>query len=229
MRGASPPILYTFRRNALILLTLVSVGVITATVEGLTQAYNGYRFNHLSSAEHLRQAKDVCGPNVAGICADPDDALRHLAKIPTTASEYGEASKIAFSIQQQKQRNSEEAKQKAAESEEQSREQMLRNVQGVIHDNFSCRVLADNELISLPPGHALEEPSIAVAMSFDGGQHWWADDGRCAALPAEVQAAKQKAEQDQRDADAKLYSYWSTTVRVDTDMDSFSGLSPLFE
>jgi hypothetical protein len=46
-------------------------------------------------------------------------------------------------------------------------------------------------------------------MSFDNGNNWWKDDGRCA-------EQLQKA----RDSNAQGYSYWSTTLRVDTDMDS---------
>ena len=188
----------------LILLTLVGVEVILAAIGEISQVYDGYRFNHLSAGEHLSLAKDSCG-HLVGICASPDDASRHLEKIPTTAPEYSEASKIIVSIQQQKQRDSEKAQQKAAASEEQAREQMLRNVQGIAPDSVACAISTEN----LP------------IMSFDRGQHGWADDGRCAAYFANEQAAKQKAAQDQRDADAQLYSYWPTTIRVNTDIDSF--------
>jgi hypothetical protein len=47
-------------------------------------------------------------------------------------------------------------------------------------------------------------------MSLDNSRTWQWDDGRCA---PKLQA--------KRDEDAQLYSYWSTTLRVDTDMDSF--------
>lgn len=77
--------------------------------------------------------------------------------------------------------------------EEVSRYHMLQNVQGEAHDAFTCATSTDSQPI----------------MSFNGGRSWWRDDGRCAAR-----------EQRQRDDDAQVHSYWSTTVRVDTDMDS---------
>lgn len=50
----------------------------------------------------------------------------------------------------------------------------------------------------------------APTMSLDNGVTWLADDGRCAAR-----------EQKKRDEEAEDSSYWPTTVRVGTDMDSF--------
>ena len=44
-------------------------------------------------------------------------------------------------------------------------------------------------------------------MSLDNGKSWVDDDGSCV-----------KAEQKERDADAKMYSYWPTTVRVEADI-----------
>lgn len=80
------------------------------------------------------------------------------------------------------------------EAENASREQMQRNFQGEAHDSFSCATSTEKEPI----------------VSFDNGKFWWRDDGRCT-----------EREQKKRDEDAQIYSYWSTTVRVDTDMDSF--------
>ncbi len=82
----------------------------------------------------------------------------------------------------------------ANQSEEQSREQLLRNFQGIAHDIFTCATSTENKPI----------------VSFDNGHHWWADDGRCAATL-----------QKKRDEDAQPWSYWPTTIRVDTDMDTF--------
>ena len=47
-------------------------------------------------------------------------------------------------------------------------------------------------------------------ISFDNGSSWQWDEGRCASR-----------EQTKRNSDAELSSYWPSTVRVDTDMDSF--------
>ncbi|MHB8301546.1 MAG: hypothetical protein ACYDC6_01720 [Acidobacteriaceae bacterium] len=69
-----------------------------------------------------------------------------------------------------------------------------RNSSGQVHDPFTCATSTDNRPI----------------ISFDNGLHWWRDDGRCA-----------EQLQKNRDEDAEKYSYWSTTLRVDTDMDSF--------
>ena len=64
-------------------------------------------------------------------------------------------------------------------------------------------------------------------MSFDFGHYWWSDDGRCTARLEKEREAKERAEQEQRaqqqkqrDADAELSSYWPTTLRVDSDIDS---------
>jgi hypothetical protein len=74
-----------------------------------------------------------------------------------------------------------------------AREQMIRNFNGDAHDLYSCAMSTTNEPI----------------VSFDGTLTWWKDDGRCAARL-----------QRKRDVDAQLNSYWSTTLRVDTDMNS---------
>ena len=93
-------------------------------------------------------------------------------------------------------------------------EQMQRNVAGTAHDPYRCATsTADTQIFS-----------------FDNGHYWWADDGHCAAEELKKQAQKgndkmeQRAaherQQRQRDDDAQLSSYWPTTLRVDTDMDS---------
>ena len=75
-----------------------------------------------------------------------------------------------------------------------ARQQVQKNYDGTAHDPFTCNINKNDQAI----------------MSFDSGKTWWSDDGRC--------ATRQQAE---RDADAKFSSYWPTTIRVDTDMDSF--------
>ena len=74
-----------------------------------------------------------------------------------------------------------------------AREQMLRNFNGSAQDPFQCGLSTNGEDI----------------VSFDNGTTWWKDDGRCA-----------ERLQRKRDEDAQISSYWSTTLRVDTDMNS---------
>jgi len=106
-----------------------------------------------------------------------------------------------------------------SQSEEESRKQMFRNVAGEAHEDFTCGTSSEN----------------APIMSFDHGHYWWPDDGRCAAEQEGTTRGKLRAQQVQQqleeqtrqeeqrkiDEDAELYSYWPTTIRVDTDMDSF--------
>jgi TPR repeat protein len=83
-------------------------------------------------------------------------------------------------------------------------------------------------------GNAKAQYNLAVAYNLGKGvpqdyaeaMRWLgkaADQGDADArdkLAAE-QAARQIRQQQQRDEDAWIYSYWPTTIRVDTDMDSF--------
>jgi len=184
--------------------------------EYIREALENYRFEHLSSAQHLALAKEICmisGTN-ASTCASIqlDDAIGHLKRISQTAPEYAEASRLLDLIRLQQQKMEivkanaiARATKIANQSEQQSREQMWRNLQGESHDSFTCGTSTEN----------------APIMSFDNGHYWWQDDGRCAATEQKKREAEQKAEQNQRDEDAQLSSYWPTTIRVDTDMDSF--------
>lgn len=231
----------TRKRKVFILALLAPFGVVVVfTLFNMaSQAYDSYRSNHLTSAENLRSAEDVCasGSGSSGICSDPEDALHHLEKIPTTAPEHGEASKLIASIQQQQHRASLEAAQSERQLQQQEQqleqqqalegkrawEQALRNFHGEASDPFQCSISAGNQPI----------------VTFDNGLHWWTDeDDLCATetqtrrdeitrlreaqeAAAEEQEAKAAADlQEQRDANAKLSSYWPTTLRVDTDMDS---------
>jgi hypothetical protein len=54
-----------------------------------------------------------------------------------------------------------------------------------------------------------QQSTGAEYMSLDDGKSWVPDDGRCADRLIK-----------QRDADAQVHSYWSTSVRVDTDMNA---------
>ena len=98
------------------------------------------------------------------------------------------------------------------QSTEESRDQMRRNRLGQAHDSFTCSTSAENSPV----------------ISFDYGHSWWSDDGRCAAQQRQAREAAERAalvkrweEQKTRDSDAELSSDWPTSIRVDTDMDSF--------
>ena len=80
-----------------------------------------------------------------------------------------------------------------AAADKAAREKKARNFYGQAHDPFSC-------------GKGEKGPVV----SYDNGGHWWVDDGRCA----------NQLIQKQKDKDAKLHSYYSTKLRVDTDMNS---------
>lgn len=148
-------------------------------------AWDGYQFDHLSAAGHLAKAKDACGPTPH--CADPETATRNLFAIRHTAPEFRESSDLLTQIDRQ-------VAQEKKDRESASREQANRNFSREANDPFRCDQSAQgNEDI----------------VSFDGGQTWWQDDGRCAARL-----------QKKRDEDAQLSSYWSTSIRVDTDMNS---------
>lgn len=162
-----------------------------------------------------------------------DNALHHLDLIPSSAPEYNDASKLRSMIQafrvklvaaRQKAEEDHAAmliKQKADhdrlthQSFDESWEQRQRNVSGQAHDEYSCGTSQDDSPI----------------VSFDYGHYWWTDDGRCAAelqKQRELREAREAAEQRRREEEqrarntaAEPSSYWHTTLRVDTDMDSF--------
>jgi hypothetical protein len=194
----------------------------------LVEAYDEFKFNHLSPAEHLRLAHDACRIEQYGgtTCADPSTATSNLNKIPRDASGYGEAHKLAEVIRLQQEAAAERRRQDLAKQEaerlrlanqtqQESFDQMERNVTGSAHDPYRCATATGGWQI----------------FSFDNGHYWWRDDGRCAReelreeAAAEQRQIEQRAarerQQKQRDEDAQLLSYWPTTLRVDTDMDSF--------
>lgn len=196
--------------------------VVTTLYHVAEEKYTEYEEAHPSPGEHLRRAKLTCphtetfrfncfGPNL-------DFAISHLEQIPSTAPEYAEASKMLSGlIEWRKERLSavqEAIAQKrlerdriANQSETESRQQMLRNIAGEARDTFTCSTSTENTPI----------------MSFNYGHYWWPDDGRCAAEDAQRQEAEKRAHdeaQKRRDEDAQIYSYWPTTIRIDTDMDS---------
>jgi hypothetical protein len=121
-------------------------------VEELSEVYYGYKFNHLSSAEHLRVAQDICHSKQFGaICygLDPNEAVRHLEKIPRDAPEYAEGSRLLEVIHQQERASAERQQRTLAEqaakrthllnqTQQESLEQMYRNVAGTAHDSYIC-------------------------------------------------------------------------------------------
>ncbi len=86
-------------------------------------------------------------------------------------------------------------------SRDKSWDQRERNFRGEASDPFTCNISTAGRPI----------------VSFDGGHYWWTDDGRCARI---IHEQEHEQEQKNRDADAEVYSYWPTTVRVETDADS---------
>jgi hypothetical protein len=208
--------------TTLLVLSLGWMGVLVIQ-QRIYEARESYRLEHLSSSENLAMAKKICkigGANTSAcVSIRLDDAIGHLKKIPQTAPEYPQASGLLELIRLQQQRVEiakaaaiARAAQLANQSEQQSREQMLRNLRCEAKDSFTCGASSEGTPI----------------MSFDNGHYWWQDDGRCAATEEKKRQAEkmtredvQKAGQNQRDEDAQLSSYWPTTIRVDTDMDSF--------
>jgi|SRR5450432_631471 hypothetical protein len=195
----------------------------------LSEAYDGFKFNHLSPAEHLRLAQEACRTaqyGGRGICADFATATPHLNKIPHDAPEYGDSYKLLEVIRLQQEAAAERQRQNLAKQEaerlrlanqtqQESYDQMERNVGGTSREPYRC---------------ATSTAGMQI-FSFDNGHYWWADDGRCAAEELKRQAiaeqrqngqrAAQERQQKQRDEDAQSSSYWPTTLRVETDMDSF--------
>ena len=174
------------------------LGVILLAV-WLLDAYDSYKFNRVSSAEHLRLAQDICHSKQSStVCltSDLSSAARHLERIPSSAPEYGEAVRLLALVRQQE------------HSIEERQRQALEKAQALRATNdFTCST-------GLPRscGGRRDDGQCAIRpiISFDNGTSWVEDDGRCAAR-----------EQKRRDEDAQLDSYWPTTIRVDTDMDSF--------
>lgn len=235
-----PPLIQAIITTVGIVLFFIAIGFASDAYDSVANSYTNYRENHFSPSEHLQFAHDLCheiSDAVACIGPNAERAITHLKKVPTNSPEYAEAAQLLSRIQAnqarleaiRKQREQEQAaqitKQKAQrarllnQSTDESFAQMERNMSGQAHDPFLCSTSTENMPI----------------MSFDYGHYWWNDDGRCAAQQQQEQQAREEAqrqrreheqrqreqEQRQRDDDAQLDSYWPTTLRVDTDMDSF--------
>jgi hypothetical protein len=103
--------------------------------------------------------------------------MYQISKIPASAPEYAEASKLSAAIKLQVARENEEAMQKGDvevtknpdDPRELSWETAQKNFQGAAHDGFVCAMSTENQPI----------------VSFDDRLFWWKDDGRCADSPGE--------------------------------------------
>jgi hypothetical protein len=156
------------------------------------ESIEAYKFDHLSPAQHLAQAETACGNGSQ--CLNALEAAHHLSNIPGTAPEYRDAMKLLAEIQEQQSAGQAAAIHDTDDARARSWEKAQSNFQNQAQDSFICATSSENEPI----------------VSFDDGTFWWKDDGRCA-----------RRLQKKKDEDAQTYSYWSTTVRVNTDMDSF--------
>jgi hypothetical protein len=130
--------------------------VASIVVIGVTESvWESIQFSRLSPAEHLAQAKSSCS-GLNDYCTAPEEAIRHLEAIPTSASESKDAVQLLSEARAQ-------IKSDAANHEQRAREQMQRNFAGTANDPFNCAMSTENQPI----------------VSFDG-KTWWRDDGRCA-------------------------------------------------
>ena len=157
----------------------------------------------ITPAERLAKAKAACGNS--SHCLDPSEAEYQLSKIPASAAEYGDACKFLIVVQQQVADAIGKTVSNTDAKRQESWEQAQRNFQGLAHDSFECDLSTDHNPI----------------VSFDNRSFWWKDDGRCEALFQKKRDEDAEIDQKKRDEDAEIDSYWSTTLRVDTDMDSF--------
>lgn len=186
--------------------SFLTVGFVTIgiAVGGIQHHFAEYKFTHLTAQQHLRLARAACGISSgqdARGCRNTSEAVRHLAAIPTFAEEYSTASDLLVSVRL-KIANDDAARQKMlALDDERAYQQYQSNFSGEAHDAFTCATSTVNTPI----------------VSFDGGGHWWKDDGRCDAQLERTRERRQMI----KDSDAQLDSYWPTTLRVNTDMDSF--------
>jgi hypothetical protein len=152
-----------------------------------------YTHDSTSPSDRMARAQAAC-EGTFGHCFDPLDAIDELAKIPSSAPEYAEASKLITLMRQQVDAKTKEQSQTPNEAQIASWQKTQANFNGSSHDEFICSTSTEKQSI----------------VSFDNGRFWWKDeDNRCA-----------EREQKHRDEAAAPFSYWPTTVRVDTDMDS---------
>jgi hypothetical protein len=175
---------------------LALFGVSVVVMVGLGDAIRDFRFTHLSASEHLQLALSACGFNNAnptGHCTSPLDADRQLAAIGPGKREYSQATLLRSAVNDQIRQDQLETEKRVAENRKLAYQRFQTNTSGEAHDPFTCATSTEQKPI----------------VSFDEGITWWNDDGRCAAKQQKV-----------KDSDAEIRSYISTTIRVDTDMES---------
>ena len=162
-------------------------------VEGVVE---NYRFDHLSAAVHLQLAMSACGLKTISdsvTCISPSEAKRQLTAIPSGTKEYLPMTVLLTAIDRQEEQQAADRAKSSTETRDREFARYQANVSGSAHDPFTCSISTDKKPI----------------MSFDREVNWWYDDGRC-----------QLQQQKIRDSTAEVSSYWSTTFRVNTDMDS---------
>lgn len=184
--------------GAFLLFLVFGVPILIASAYAY-DAWENFAFHRLTPAEHLTKAKAACG--TYSLCGDTNEALRQLVAIPPTAPEYATASDFLQQIRKQAQIESDAAEKREQEKATLAKDRAEKNFSGQAQDKFDCETSRTNDPI----------------VSFDDGTTWWKDDGRC----TDILAKREEQAQKDRDENAKISSYWSTTVRVDTDMDSF--------
>lgn len=185
-----------------LLLTVTVPTVAVIIVVWASESYANYKFKRLSSAEHLKAAQDICHTKVfADDCTggSPGEAAKHLYAIPASASERKDALDL-LTIIKRKELSKESEPANSDQNESASTSQNSER-------NFTC---SRGYPKSCAKGEDDGPCAFRPIMSFNNGTSWEWDDGRCAAK-----------EQKQRDEAAEMDSYWPTTLRVDTDMDSF--------
>jgi hypothetical protein len=133
----------------------VAALVLSSSLVFLTYAFIHSKIEHRLAAEHLERAKIACGDGPG--FADADDAMKQLSAIPEDAPEQAEAAKIREIIEDQQLIEE-------FEDREARIDRAVRNFRGELHDPFVCK----------------KNPDGQVSVSFDDGQEWWKDDGRCA-------------------------------------------------
>ena len=176
---------------------LVLIATFVFMVSETPDAVEWLTFRLATPGEHLQHAVAACpAPNQdngAALCPFPAEAQHQLWAIPANAKEHGQATDLLSAIQARMAREEANKPKTVEDARRLAYEQMQKNVSGQANDEFIC---ANGTVFK-------------NVMSFDNGKNWWRDDGRCA-----------EQLQKKRDADAQTSSYWPTTLRVDTDMDS---------
>jgi len=216
--------------GSLLFLIFCVLLLAVAAFSFLADIYNGSKSDHPSAADHLKLAKEICEVKSDGkvFCvAKPEAAIGELNQIPASTPEYKEAARLLPILHAHAKEEAEAEREASAaanakaeadklrlanQTQDESLAQLIRNIGGEAHDPFICRNGVNN----------LHD------VSFDNGHYWWIDDGRCAKQEENKQRIREQAEmekhqheQRRRDQEAELSSYWPTTLRVDTDMDSF--------